>query len=332
MRIRSISPRAPKDEDLADLKPLTRLIHQWLPMLADRAGRLVDRPRWIKAELLPHDNVDMEEILAELAADRTVSKGPFIIRYEVDGVRCIEIQRFHKYQTPHKNEPPSSLPPPPKGSGADNPDLSRVSLCPTDPTRQGFNGIKGSGDQGISSGEPARRAKPDLDDRKQEPSTQLKLAEYKPSVQWLKLDDRIFMLPAEETRLWAHIESEARANGLRMLTENEWRESEAHLNRDLVLHRERRGPRTLPGLVRNHFKRALWIVNNRGAPARGRGKSSETWANEQRSRELAGKEAASIAKCPRDHERQRERLGHHWACPDKCGWTEVIRVEVEEQV
>ena len=40
----------------------------------------------------------------------------------------------------------------------------------------------------------------------------------------------------------------------------------------------------------------------------------------------------AIAACPRDHERDREKLGHHWACPDKCGWMEVIRVEVEEPV
>jgi len=106
--------------------------------------------------------------------------------------------------------------------------------------------------------------------RSESPPTQLELAElanFKPSVQWLKLDERIFMLPEEEGRLRAYVEREAKAKGLCMLTENEWRESEAHLNRDLVIHRERRGPRTLPGLVRNHFIRALWVVNRAQARA-----------------------------------------------------------------
>lgn len=103
-RIRSISPRAPKDEDLADLAPLTRLAYHYLPMLADCAGRLKDRPRWIKAELFPYDDLDMESILVELAADRTTSKGPFLHRYEVGGVRYLEILRFDRYQNPHPNE------------------------------------------------------------------------------------------------------------------------------------------------------------------------------------------------------------------------------------
>ena len=103
-RIRSISPRAPKDEDLADLAPLTRLAYHYLPMLADCAGRLEDRPRLIKAELFPYDELDMETVLSELAVERTTSRGPFILRYEVDGVRYLEILRFDKYQNPHPNE------------------------------------------------------------------------------------------------------------------------------------------------------------------------------------------------------------------------------------
>ena len=63
-----------------------------------------------------------------------------------------------------------------------------------------------------------------------------------------------------------------------------------------------------------------------------RAKASDTWRNEQHSIKLAEKEAASIAKCPRDHEREKERRGRHWVCPALCGWTEVIRARAEEPV
>jgi len=103
-RIRSISPRAPKDEDLAALTFQARLLYHYLPLIADCAGRLQDRPKLIKAELLPYDDVDMDGLLEELARDRCVSDGPFIRRYGVDGKLFIEILRFDRYQHPHPNE------------------------------------------------------------------------------------------------------------------------------------------------------------------------------------------------------------------------------------
>jgi hypothetical protein len=75
-----------------------------MPLIADCAGRLQDRPKLIKAELLPYDDVDMEGVLGELAQERDVSDGPFIRRYEVGGRKYIEILRFDRYQNPHKNE------------------------------------------------------------------------------------------------------------------------------------------------------------------------------------------------------------------------------------
>ena len=52
MRIRTRKPAFFKDEDLADLPPLTRLFFQGLWPMADRDGRLENRPRLIKAEVL----------------------------------------------------------------------------------------------------------------------------------------------------------------------------------------------------------------------------------------------------------------------------------------
>lgn len=73
-------------------------------MLADREGRLKDNPRQIKMEIFPCDDVDVNALLEELMDAR------HIIRYEVDGMRIIQIRKFKEHQNPHKNESPSTLP------------------------------------------------------------------------------------------------------------------------------------------------------------------------------------------------------------------------------
>lgn len=106
-RIRSINPCAPKDEDVATLSIHARYVFAFLPCHADREGRLKDSAFTLKAEILPGDAVDMEAILAELAAAR------HIIRYTVDGRRFVQIRSFARHQSPHTREVSSMIPPPP---------------------------------------------------------------------------------------------------------------------------------------------------------------------------------------------------------------------------
>lgn len=94
-----------ENELLAELNPLTRLFFVYLWMLADREGRLEDRPKRIKAQALPYDNADADAMLNELA-----SSG-FITRYQVNGERYIQIINFAKHQRPHTNEAESDIPP-----------------------------------------------------------------------------------------------------------------------------------------------------------------------------------------------------------------------------
>lgn len=108
-RARNIKPGIMENEDLADLDPIARLLFIYLWMLADREGRLEDRPRKIKAKALPYDTVDADELLDELQ-----SSG-FIARYEVGGVKLIQIVKFLKHQKPHSNEIESKLAPWPEG-------------------------------------------------------------------------------------------------------------------------------------------------------------------------------------------------------------------------
>lgn len=105
-RARNIKPGFYKNEQLAECSIWTRYIYPGLWQLADREGRLEDRPKRIKGELLPFDSVDVEQLLTELA-----STG-FIQRYQAEGKRYIQIIAFPKHQNPHHREPPSNIPPP----------------------------------------------------------------------------------------------------------------------------------------------------------------------------------------------------------------------------
>ena len=104
-RARNIKPSIMDNEDLADIEPLTRLLFIYLWMLADREGRLEDRPKRIAAQALAYDrNADVSKML-----DKLQTSG-FIERYEANGVACIQIKSFAKHQTPHIREAASTLP------------------------------------------------------------------------------------------------------------------------------------------------------------------------------------------------------------------------------
>jgi hypothetical protein len=104
-RARNIKPGIMANEHLAELLPLERLLFIYLWMLADREGRLEDRPKRIKAEALPYDVADVDAMLSNLGG-----KG-FLVRYEVEGDRFIQITGFAKHQRPHYNEAASDVPP-----------------------------------------------------------------------------------------------------------------------------------------------------------------------------------------------------------------------------
>jgi len=104
-RSRNIKPGIMENEVLAELAPLERLLFIYMWMLADRQGRLEDRPKRIKAKALPYDDADVDAILGDLQ-DRG-----FVIRYEASGGKFIQIVNFLKHQKPHSNETQSEIPP-----------------------------------------------------------------------------------------------------------------------------------------------------------------------------------------------------------------------------
>lgn len=110
-RKRILNPEQTVDEDVNSLSIHARFVWTWLPCHADREGRLLDRPFTLKVAILPIDEVDMNALLEEIA-----SRG-FIIRYQVEGRRCIQIRTFLKHQVPHPREAASTIPPPPASQG-----------------------------------------------------------------------------------------------------------------------------------------------------------------------------------------------------------------------
>jgi len=105
-RARNIKPSFFSNDDLADVDPLGRILFIGLWTVADREGRLEDRPRRIKAEVLPYDICDVDSLLSDL------EKHGFILRYASGDDRFIQVLNFTKHQNPHVKESSSTIPAP----------------------------------------------------------------------------------------------------------------------------------------------------------------------------------------------------------------------------
>lgn len=105
-RSRNIKPGFFTNDELAECPPLTRLLFAGLWTIADKEGRLDDRPKKIKALVLPFDNVDCDDCLKQL------HERQFINRYVVEGNAYIQISNWKKHQNPHCKEAASEIPEP----------------------------------------------------------------------------------------------------------------------------------------------------------------------------------------------------------------------------
>ncbi len=112
-RLRTIKPGFFLDDRLAECQPLARLLFAGLWTIADREGRLEDRPRRIKAETLPYDDCDVDALLDELQC------AGFVVRYQSGESSYIAVPTWQEHQQPHYKEALSIIPPPP-GSTPDS--------------------------------------------------------------------------------------------------------------------------------------------------------------------------------------------------------------------
>jgi hypothetical protein len=107
-RIRTIKPELAAHEGLFDLERDTGLPVRFawcmLFTVADREGRFAWRPRTLKAQILPHDEIDFSRVL-----DAWLTRG-FIRRYRVKGEWYGWIPTFTKHQVINNREAPSTIP------------------------------------------------------------------------------------------------------------------------------------------------------------------------------------------------------------------------------
>lgn len=119
-RARNIKPGFFANEELAELPFEYRLLFIGTWLLADREGRLEDRPKRIKMALFPADNADVEAGLDAL------HRSGFILRYASADERFIQVVNFKRHQNPHHREPDSKIPAPESctGQALDKPEAS----------------------------------------------------------------------------------------------------------------------------------------------------------------------------------------------------------------
>lgn len=113
MRTRLLRPGFFENEELAALPPHARLLFEGLWLMADRAGRLKDRPPVIRATLFAFEpEIDVELLLTML------QRSGFVQRYRGSkGVKCVQVVNFAAHQHPHRREPDTTLPAPRKSPG-----------------------------------------------------------------------------------------------------------------------------------------------------------------------------------------------------------------------
>lgn len=113
-RSRNIKPGFFTNDELAECSTYARLLFIGLWTIADKEGRLDDRPKKIKAMVLPFDDEDCELLLQQLHNRK------FINRYEVNGGSYIQIANWKKHQNPHCKEAASEIPEPPNDGSSIN--------------------------------------------------------------------------------------------------------------------------------------------------------------------------------------------------------------------
>ncbi|MDR5727937.1 MAG: hypothetical protein RB191_10980 [Terriglobia bacterium] len=160
-RIRTVKPELAAHEGMFDLERDTGLPIRfaWVMLftVADREGRFQWRPRTLKAQILPHDEIDFSRVL-----DAWVTRA-FVIKYRVGDAWYGCIPTFLKHQVINNRESGSTLPP---ISEADEviQSLPRVDdACDTREVRalvEGKEGREGERKEGKDCTASAKRASP----------------------------------------------------------------------------------------------------------------------------------------------------------------------------
>jgi hypothetical protein len=108
MRARNIKPDFFRDAELSEVTIEARYLFIGLWCLADREGKLRDKPKQIRFEVFPETKTkDDIGTLLKLLVEHNL-----IIRYEVGNNKYIKVVNFLKHQSPHHTEKASDIPEP----------------------------------------------------------------------------------------------------------------------------------------------------------------------------------------------------------------------------
>lgn len=111
VRARNLKPSLFKNELLAVSDPLHTVIFEGLWCLADREGRLEDKPTKIHLEINAGRAFEGTQ-----NAIAWLEQNGFIERYQVADSNFIQVTKFKEHQNPHQKEAPSKIPEKPKAS------------------------------------------------------------------------------------------------------------------------------------------------------------------------------------------------------------------------
>lgn len=143
-RIRSVKPELWTDSDFVELSIVARLLFVALWNFASDYGVLPDKPKQLKMQCLPGDNVEIVPLLDELVTRR------FLVRTcDPTGTPVLIVRTFTQHQKVDKRTPgrwgdPATWTNPPLNFGEDSPSAPRIP--PTDRTGQDRTGGEWKGE------------------------------------------------------------------------------------------------------------------------------------------------------------------------------------------
>lgn len=103
-RSRNIKPAFFTNPELSECSIAARLLFIGLWTLCDREGRMLFRPKFIKMNIFPADDINVPNLLDELALQHLV------LIYNTGKYNVLFVPGFKKHQNPHPNEAASNLP------------------------------------------------------------------------------------------------------------------------------------------------------------------------------------------------------------------------------
>jgi hypothetical protein len=149
-RIRTVKPELAAHEGMFDAEKETGLPLRfaWVMLftVADREGRFQWRPRTLKSQILPHDEIEFSRVL-----DAWVTRG-FVRKYRVRGEWFGVIPSWKRHQVINNRETPSDIPSPDE----DDSEINDLDACATrerrvddaSPTRAVHAQAEGKGREG----------------------------------------------------------------------------------------------------------------------------------------------------------------------------------------